>query len=234
MEFWAKFLDAAGSKEVAEIGVWKGDFAAYILKECGAIARYHMIDPWRHLDAWEKPANVDRESFELIFSEAMTKTSFAEEKISVLRGTTTEMIGRIPDESLDFAYVDGDHTLRGITVDLIRCYPKVKSGCYIGGDDFSRSIWQHSPKFEPTLVFPFAVYFAEATGSQIYALPYGQFLIRKQGETNAAYAFEDLTGRYDDLSLRSQLRTRAELIGRVKHGIPAGLRKPLRKLLKRK
>ena len=33
----------------------------------------------------------------------------------MLRGTTTEVIDRVPDRSVDFAYIDGDHTLRGIT-----------------------------------------------------------------------------------------------------------------------
>ena len=233
MEFWAKFLHVSQSKEVAELGVWKGDFAAYVLKKCSSITRYYMIDPWRHLDAWNKPANVDEESFESIFSGAMTKTKFAEQKISVLRGKTTEVIDRIPDESLDFVYIDGDHTLKGISIDLIRSYPKVKPGCIIGGDDFSRSIWQHSPEYEPTLVFPFAVYFAEATGSKIYALPYGQFLIRKQSATIETFSFEDLTGRYDDLSLRSQFLQRATLISKIKGSIPSRLTNVLKTLLKR-
>jgi len=211
--------------------VWKGDFAEYVLKECHAISQYYMIDPWRHLDSWNKPANVDDNSFESIYAEAMAKTKFAAEKISVLRGKTTDVIDQISDESLDFVYIDGDHTLKGISIDLIRSYPKVKPGCFIGGDDFSRSIWQHLPEFEPTLVFPFAVYFAEATGSQIFALPYGQFLIRKQHNINTTFSFEDLTGRYDDIGLRSQFLQREVLLSKIKRRIPARLRNVLKSLL---
>ena len=33
----------------------------------------------------------------------------------------------MPDGSLDFAYVDGDHTLRGITIDLVAFHPATDS-----------------------------------------------------------------------------------------------------------
>jgi hypothetical protein len=187
-----------------------------------------MIDPWKHLDAWNKPANVDSDSFDAIYTEAMNKTRFAEEKLSVLRGKTTEVISRIPDEFLDFIYIDGDHTLKGIAIDLLKSSPKINRGGIIGGDDFSRSIWQHSSEFEPSLVFPFAVYFSEAMGSKIYALPYNQFLIRKPGISNEAFSFTDLTGCYDDLSLRSQCIPRKSINSKIKRIVPRKLREFLR------
>jgi hypothetical protein len=97
------------------------------------------------------------------------------------RRQTSDLAGQdyrsdqIADGGLDFAYIDADHTLKGIAIDLIRVYPKVRSGGFLGGDDFTRSVWEHNTRFEPTLVFPFAVYFAEAVGATIYALPYSQF-----------------------------------------------------------
>ncbi len=102
------------------------------------------------------------------------------------------MIDRIPDGELDFAYIDGDHTLKGITIDLIRVYPKVRIGGFIAGDDFSRSMWHHKTSFEPTLVFPFAVYFAEAVGATIYGLPHIQFCLQKTG--GGQFRFVDLDG----------------------------------------
>jgi hypothetical protein len=51
-------------------------------------------------------------------------------------------------------------------------------------------------------VFPFAVYFAEAVGATIYALPYSQFCLQKTDR--AQFAFVDLTGQYDDVELRGQ------------------------------
>ncbi len=105
----------------------------------------------------------------------------------MLRGRTKEVIDEIPDGSLDFAYIDGDHTLRGITIDLIKLMPKVKEGGLIGGDDFTNTPWQHDIRFEPTLVCPFGIYFAEAMDLPIVALPFNQFLIEKT--TGGVFSF---------------------------------------------
>jgi len=187
---------------MAELGVYRGDFAAEVMRRCEGLAAYYMIDPWRHLNDWNKPANHDDSVLEEYFRETTAKTEFAAAKRVILRGKTCEVIEQIADGELDFAYIDADHTLKGITIDLIRVYPKVRSGGFVGGDDFTRSVWEHHSKFEPTLVFPFAVYFAEAVGARIYALPYSQFCIQKgHGEQ---FAFVDLTGHYDDTALRNQ------------------------------
>lgn len=86
--------------------------------------------------------------------EAEKKTDFAAGKRAILRGKTTEVIDQIPDGELDLVYINGDHTLKGIAIDLQRTYPKVGTGGFLGSDDFTRSVWQHGAAFEPTLVFP--------------------------------------------------------------------------------
>ncbi|MDI6852050.1 MAG: class I SAM-dependent methyltransferase [Deltaproteobacteria bacterium] len=202
-ELWIDFIRSAGLEHMAEVGVYRGNFASSILENCSSLKKYYMIDPWRHLDDWNKPANEDDALFESFFAETKARTDFAGEKRVILRGKTVEVIDDLPDEQLDFAYIDGDHTLKGIAIDLICIYPKVRPGGFIGGDDFSKTIWQHHSKYEPTLVFPFAVYFAEAVGAPIYGLPYNQFLIEKT--IARSFEFVDLTGDYSNLSLRGQL-----------------------------
>ena len=96
-----------------ELGVLRGAFAEHVLRQCPGIARYYMLDPWRHLDDWNKPANVAQAAFDDIKAEAMARTQFADERRIVLRGKTVEVIDEISDRTLDIAYVDGDHTLRG-------------------------------------------------------------------------------------------------------------------------
>jgi predicted O-methyltransferase YrrM len=202
-DLWSAFLARTEARQVAEIGVFRGAFAAAILARCPAIERYYMVDPWRHIADWNKPANRADAEFEQVFGEAMRNTDAHAERRVVLRGRTIEVVDEIPDGTLDFAYVDGDHTLRGITTDLVRVWPKVRAGGWIAGDDFTPSVWQHGKRFEPTLVFPFAVYFAEAMGAPVYGLPHDQFLIEKRRE--GGFEFADLTGRYADLGLQGQL-----------------------------
>lgn len=198
-ELWKKFLDIRQVRTVAEIGVWKGDFAEEILRCCQSVERYYMIDPWANLPDWNKPFNVAPEVFDEIYQEMDRKTEFASGKRVILRGRTKEVISAIPDNSLDFAYIDGDHTLRGITIDLMKVLPKIKEGGVIGGDDFTTTPWQHDIRYEPTMVCPYSIYFCEAMDLPIMALPHGQFLIKKDGK--AKFSFLDSTGNYSDLSL---------------------------------
>lgn len=200
--FWASLIAAEQCRVVAEVGVYRGAFAARLLDACPSISRYYMIDPWRHLDDWNKPANRSDERFEDIHAEVLDTTAAHADRRVVLRGRTVDVVDEISDGDLDLAYIDGDHTLRGITIDLHRIYPKVREGGWIGGDDFCRSIFQHAREFEPTLVFPYAVYFAEAVGTRIYGLPRKQFLIEKVA--GGRYEFIDLTGSYDALTLNAQ------------------------------
>jgi Methyltransferase domain len=206
MELWTTFASAFGVATMAEVGVYRGDFAARMLGGVPGLERYYMVDPWRHLDDWNKPANQPDDVFDGFLAETMAKTEAQADKRVVLRGRTTEVVDRIPDDSLDLVYVDGDHTLRGITIDLLRLFPKVKEGGFVAGDDFCRNIFQHESGYEPTLVFPWAVYFAEAVGARIYALPHKQFVMQKVpvGE----HAFVDLAGGYDRATLEAQITAR--------------------------
>jgi hypothetical protein len=207
-DLWARLVVGLGIEVMAEVGVWRGDFARAVLDRCDELRTYYMIDPWRHLDDWNKPRNDSDEAFEAHRHTALERTAAYESKRVVLRGRTVDVVDEIADGGLDLAYLDGDHTLRGITIDMTMMFPKVRVGGWIGGDDFTPSIFQHGSRYEPTLVFPFAVHFAEAVGGPIVALPHNQFLMQKT--TERTHSFTDLTGKYTLQTLRDQLDRSAE------------------------
>jgi hypothetical protein len=186
--------------------VWRGEFAERILAKCLGITRYYMLDPWQHLDRWKKPANVDQAMFDEIYLDAIRRTDFAADRRIVLRGRTVDVIEQIPNESLDIAYIDADHTLKGISIDLIRSYPKVRAGGIIGGDDYSPTIWQHTKEFEPTLVCPFASYFAESVGAPLVIYPRNQFAMIKPDGFGCDFRIIDSTGRYGEPTILPQVR----------------------------
>jgi hypothetical protein len=211
--FWASFAQEMGVETMAEVGVYRGEFAARVLDGAPGLRRYYMVDPWRHLDDWNKPANHDDDRFAELYRQAMARTDAHAEKRVVLAGTTLEVVDEVADGELDLVYIDGDHTLRGITVDLARWYPKVKMGGFLGGDDFCRYIFQHEG-FEPTLVFPYAIYFAEACGARIFALPYRQFVFQKVEA--GTHEFVDLVGRYGTTELLRQISWREKRLTRAR------------------
>lgn len=196
-ELWINLLEKVNAKIICEVGVWKGDFANYILNAISTIEQYTFIDPWRNLPSWNKPFNVSDNEFDNVRSEALDKNKKYAAKINELRMTTKDAAKKIPNETFDFSYIDGDHTLRGITIDLNVLYSKTRVNGLIGGDDFTRNIWQHSNKYDPTEVFPYAIYFAEANDCTIFTLPYNQFLIFK----NSSFEVFDY-GNYSELTVK--------------------------------
>jgi hypothetical protein len=208
LEIWPKIIHQVQAKVFLELGVLRGAFAEHILRHCPGIERYYMLDPWRHLDDWNKPSNNDQATFDEIFAQALNRTDFAGDRRIVLRGKTTEKIDEIPDGALDIAYIDGDHTLRGIAIDIIRTYPKVRPGGILGGDDYTPTIWQHAEKFEPTLVCPFAAHFAESQAAPIVILPFDQFAIVKPSEPGGEFRVIDTTHSYGPRTLLPQISKR--------------------------
>lgn len=224
LDLWRQLIELAAVERMAEVGVFRGQFAEDVLRRCPSIVQYYMVDPWRHLGQWKRPGNFSDAKFAASYREAMARTDFASVRRTVLRGTTGEVADRVDDESLDLVYIDGDHTLRGIAIDLICWFRKVRPGGVLGGDDFDYTIWQQGKFYEPTLVFPYAVYFAEAVDCEIFGLPFGQFLIRK--EENVPFRFTDLTDQYTRLLLKQHLSW-SQLLTR---GVAGSLKGILRKV----
>lgn len=176
-ELWATLIETLHLQVICEVGVFKGTFTEALLSKCPSIQRYYMIDSWRYLERWQKPCNIDDQAFEQAYQEAVEATNAYASKRIILRDLSIHALKKIQDESLDMGYIDGDHTLRGITIDLMHILPKIKKGGIIGGDDFVQNIWQHGKAYSPSEVFPYVLYFAEAVGIPVITLPFDQFCL---------------------------------------------------------
>ena len=71
IDLWVEFINENSLCQVVEIGIYRGDFAEKVLRECPIIQKYYMIDPWEHLDDWNKPANKDSILFESYYQETI-------------------------------------------------------------------------------------------------------------------------------------------------------------------
>jgi len=186
-QMWLNILNNINHKNICEVGVWKGDFANTLLENLPKIKKYRFIDPYRVLPDWNKPLNKSNKVFSEARREALKKNKKFIKKIVEHRLTTKKASKHILDNSQCFIYIDGDHTLKGITIDLNNMLRKLNKNGVIGGDDFTKNIWQHGMDYDPTFVFPYAVYFAEANDLVIVSLPFKQFLMFKSKK----FAFVD-------------------------------------------
>ena len=55
---WCRMSRDRGVRCMARLGVWRGEFAQHVLRDCPNIASYFMIDQWRPLPGWNKPTKV--------------------------------------------------------------------------------------------------------------------------------------------------------------------------------
>ncbi len=122
----------------AEIGVWEGEFSA---KFCEANPALHLIcvDPWLTYSGWldtklAQPLEHATRDMDAAFVKARTR--LAPYNCRILRTFSVKAAYDVPDGSLDFVYIDGNHTEAAVTEDLVAWAPKVRSGGWIGGHDY--------------------------------------------------------------------------------------------------
>ena len=122
-----------------EVGVAKGTNARYMLSNL-SIKKLYLIDPYfKQSDefdgAGERPYIKGTEHPDAQEIAKKLLKSF-EDKIEWLVGVTEQVIDKVPDNSLDFCYIDGCHEYESVKLDIELCYPKVKVGGVLGGHDF--------------------------------------------------------------------------------------------------
>jgi len=130
-----ELLEHLGLKgDAAEVGNAEGR-NAQVLISSPVITKLYLIDTWQHLD---QPGDGGHPAswHENNWKECHERVEPWKEKAVFLKGFSSDMIKQIPDDSLIFAYVDGDHSEVGCLSDLRGVYRKVKTGGVIAFHDF--------------------------------------------------------------------------------------------------
>lgn len=116
----------------AEIGVWKGKWSARLCADNPALEML-CVDPWASYGAYDDSRN-GRELLENAYQEA--KAILAHYHCRIDRRMSKDAAADVPDGSLDFAYIDGNHGEAFVRADLDLWVPKVRSGGIIAGHDY--------------------------------------------------------------------------------------------------
>ena len=143
--FFPLLINEMNLKIGVEIGVDKAGFSKQILEET-KIEKYVCIDTWQdNFGSDYKPEYYNKDG-NVRFNEAretlrpflgnFEKPWEDSGRAIMLRMTSLIAATKIIDNSLDFCYIDGDHSLEGIYDDIKAWIPKVKLGGIISGHDF--------------------------------------------------------------------------------------------------
>lgn len=118
-----------GFKVGAEIGVKEGEFSEVI---CRADLKLYGIDPYLKYDDYVEPETQNSLSQAMEKADARLKGY----NFTAIKKTSMSALSDFADESLDFVYIDGNHSFKFVTEDIFEWSKKVKKGGIISGHDY--------------------------------------------------------------------------------------------------
>jgi predicted O-methyltransferase YrrM len=125
----------------AEIGVWTGAFAFEMLDKLSNLKKYYCVDKWEHYDDFSailKPGGkMATCNFDDVYCNFKKKAKKYGNKIIIYRMTSVDAVKVVPNNSLDFVFIDANHAYEYIKEDVKLWTPKVKKGGLISGHDYN-------------------------------------------------------------------------------------------------
>jgi predicted O-methyltransferase YrrM len=139
-EVMARFADR--SFRGAEIGVLRGDTSAALLQQFPQLVLL-MVDTWSSVPTNSSYARSHDSAARQHWAQhtaneqiAYTRTEFAADRRVLVRGKSTSAALVIADSSLDFAFIDADHTYDAVVADIASWWPKIRNGGILAGHDY--------------------------------------------------------------------------------------------------
>ena len=127
----------------AEIGVLNGNTSFRILGARKLLTLY-MIDPWiapvkgsSYFISGDDNARKPAQAHEAAYRKTLRRVDFAGSRAKIMRMFSHEAAPEIKNGSLDFVFIDGDHSYEGNSKDIKLWLPKVKKGGFISGHDYN-------------------------------------------------------------------------------------------------
>jgi hypothetical protein len=115
----------------AEIGVWEGDFSEVLCKGCPGI-RLLCVDCWEHYEPYLDGPPAKR----VARAQRIARKRLEPYGCEIVKAFSVDAVKDVPDGSLDFVYIDGNHSLEYTVQDLTRWSRKVRSGGIVSGHDY--------------------------------------------------------------------------------------------------
>jgi hypothetical protein len=121
-----------------EVGCWLGRSAVYLgveIVNSGKDIKLDCIDTW---STSEDPGLIDEPPIKngTLYADFLKNVEPLESVIKPIQMRSDEAYKLYEDESLEFVYIDADHSKKGIRADLNNWFPKVKKSGVLAGHDY--------------------------------------------------------------------------------------------------
>jgi len=139
-EMLSYYCNKISNPVLLEIGVFKGDFLDYLVKNC----RIGSVDA---VDLFEgNTCSGDADGNNVVWYDVGKSYVELLEKykdmpnIKLHKGNSVDFLRGQEDNTYDIIYIDGDHSYNGVKQDLLNAYKKIKNGGYIMGHDYEMNM----------------------------------------------------------------------------------------------
>ena len=146
-----------GFKVGAEIGVFRGQFLKNLCQEF----KMFGIDPWEDYKGYN-----DYKGGDFIGYEQESRDRVRDCDCEIIKKWSMDAVADFEDESLDFVFIDGNHSLEFVMEDIAAWSKKVKKGGIVAGHDYFRrhtdkaidvkdavNTWVYCKKISPLFIF---------------------------------------------------------------------------------
>ena len=136
-DWLASIIKKNNFKIGAEVGCSVGVTTSFLLRNCPGLFLY-AVDLWECRAsvlsdrAFEVLKNYDFDEITKLFNK---RTRPYENRLKVLKGVSWEMAQYVDDCSLDFVFIDADHSYESVAKDIRAWTPKLKKGGILSGHD---------------------------------------------------------------------------------------------------
>lgn len=128
-------IQANGWTIGAELGVFKGDTYLHLLRNCPGLTLIG-VDLWAEQP--QTPGQEDKLGRDFNgFLANIRRVTAGNERAIIIQDWTVKAAGQVDDGSLDFVFVDADHSSEAVRSDILAWMPKLKPGGRMIGHDIN-------------------------------------------------------------------------------------------------
>ena len=139
---FVQLINERDYKTVIEVGVGYGGYSQWLVSQCPNIVLY-AVDPFEvPAEAGFKPGGFESTLKRL---DPWLRTGFDPRGIRayICPVSSVEAAKAVEDKTVDFIYIDGDHSYEAVKADLEAWLPKMRPGGFLSGHDYFASRQPH-------------------------------------------------------------------------------------------
>lgn len=138
INFYDRMIRRFNNAVFVEIGSFKGQsimFLAEKIKELNKNIKLYTIDIFEYAEQQHNDS-TGRNIGVSFYEEYLKNIEPMKDYINTIKGNSHEVHNQFQDESVDFVFIDGDHSYEAVKKDLKLWYPKIKTKGIISGHDY--------------------------------------------------------------------------------------------------